>query len=113
MVLQYKNRCMNADGKIYCRDLRIFGNEVYSNWWRKEGHRVDEDDLIDVLLANPDIMVIGMGYAGIMEVSSSLQSALKDQNIELISEKTPEAVKVFNSIQSRRKKIAGAFHLTC
>ena len=113
MTLQYKNRCINADGKIYCRDLKILGNEVYTNWWRKEGHRVDEDDLMDVLFANPDIMVIGMGYAGFMEVSSSLRSALKDRNIELILGKTPEAVKIFNSIQSRRRKIAGAFHLTC
>jgi hypothetical protein len=113
MTLQYKEKCMSADGKKYCQDLKIFGNEVYGNWWRKEGHRVDGGDLKDLLSANPDIMIIGMGYAGFMEVPASLRSALKDRNIELIAGTTPEAVKAFNSIQSKGKKIAGAFHLTC
>ncbi len=113
MTLQYQDRCMRTDAKIYCQDLKVLGDEVYSNWWRKQGHRIDEDDLQDVLSEKPDIMVIGTGYAGFMEVPSSLRKTLKARNIELIAEKTPEAVEVFNVIQSRGKKIAGAFHLTC
>jgi hypothetical protein len=113
MTLQYKDRCMSVDGKKYCQDLKIFGNEVHGNWWRKQGHRVEVSDLKDILSANPDVMVIGMGYAGFMEVPDSLRLALKERNIELISDRTPEAAKAFNSIQSKGKKIAGAFHLTC
>lgn len=114
MTLQYRDRCIKTGGKMYCRDLKILGNEVYTSWWRKEGHRVDKDDLLDILSAKPDIMVIGMGYAGFMEVSNSLRKALKAQNIELIAETTPVAVEAFNIIQSGgKKKIAGAFHLTC
>jgi hypothetical protein len=104
---------MSVDRTIYCRDLKILGNEVYANWWRKEGHRVEGGDLEDVLSAKPDLLVIGMGYAGFMEVPLSLRSELENQKIELITETTPEAVKIFNSLQSKGKKIAGAFHLTC
>ncbi len=114
MTLQYQNKCIRTDGKKYCRDLKILGSEVHTNWWRKEGHRVDKDDLQDLLSTKPDIMVIGMGYAGFMEVSDSLRKALKAKSIELIAETTPVAVEAFNIIQSGgKKKIAGAFHLTC
>ncbi len=113
MTLHHRSRCVETDGKKYCQDLKVLGDDVYSHWWRKQGHRVDEDDLQDILSANPDIMVIGTGYAGFMEVPDSVRKALKDRKIELITEKTPEAVERFNIIQSRGKKVAGAFHLTC
>jgi hypothetical protein len=113
MVLQYEDICLRVDSKRYCKDLKILGGEVNGHWWRKEGHRVDVEDLRDLLSGEPDIIVIGTGYAGLMEVSERLRRVLTDRNIELIEEVTPEAVKVFNKIQSRARKIAGAFHLTC
>ena len=83
------------------------------NWWRNEGHRVDTDDIADILTASPEVLVVGTGYAGFMEVSKSLHSALKDRNIKLIAQKTPQAVKTFNELHSQGKRVAAAFHLTC
>ena len=113
MVLQYEDICLRVDKKRYCKDLKILGREVYDHWWRKEGHRVDVEDLRDILEGKPDVIVIGTGYAGLMEVSDRLRTVLADRNIELFEEVTPDAVEVFNRIQSRAKRIAGAFHLTC
>jgi len=113
MTLQYTNRCISVDGERYCKDLKILGDKVHGNWWRREGHSVNVDDLKDILSGGPDIMVIGKGYAGFMEISDSLRAALKHGNIELITGTTPEAVKAFNSLQGQGKKIGGAFHLTC
>jgi hypothetical protein len=48
-----------------------------------------------------------------MEVSNSLRSALKNQNIQLIAGKTDEAVNAFNRLHSEGRRVAGAFHLTC
>ncbi len=113
MTLQYQERCMRKNGSLFCRDLKIIGEKIVENWWRNEGHLVDEADVTDVLTGNPEIFVVGTGYAGFMEVANSLRSALKRNNIRLIVEKTPEAVKTFNELQSQGKKIAAAFHLTC
>ena len=113
MVLQYQERCMNGNGLRLCRDLKIVGDKIVENWWRKEGHRVDIGDITDILAENPEVLVIGTGYAGFMEISKSLHSALKKRNIQLISGKTQKAVKTFNQLHSGGKRVAGAFHLTC
>jgi hypothetical protein len=70
-------------------------------------------DVTDILAAHPEALVVGTGYAGFMEVSNSLRSALKNQNIQLIASKTDEAVRAFNRLHSEGKRVAGAFHLTC
>ncbi len=113
MVNQYRAGKIVVEGKEYRRDLKIFDHEVRQDWWRKEGHSVDEDDMNDILSAKPEILVVGTGYAGQMRVSSSLRSFLDKHGIRLIAEMTPEAVKTFNRLQSEGKKVAGAFHLTC
>ena len=113
MVLQYQERCMNEDGLRLCRDLKIVGDKIVENWRRKEGHRVDTGDITDIVAEGPEVLVVGTGYAGFMEVSKSLHSALKKRNIRLIAGKTQEAVKTFNQLHSEGKRVAGAFHLTC
>jgi len=113
MTLQYQERCVRRKGANFCRDLKIIGDQVLENWWRKEGHRVDVGDVTDILATSPEVLVVGTGYAGFMEVSKSLHSTLKNRNIQLIAEKTPEAVKTFNQLHSEGKRVAAAFHLTC
>ncbi len=113
MTLQYQERCMSGNGLHFCGDLKIIGEKIVENWWRKEGHRVEVGDVTDILAASPEVLVVGMGYAGFMEVSNSLRSALKNQNIQLIAKRTAEAVKTFNQLHSEGRRIAGAFHLTC
>jgi len=61
----------------------------------------------------PEVLIVGTGYAGFMEVSKSLHSALKDRNIKLIAQKTPQAVKTYNELHSQRRRIAAALHLAC
>ena len=113
MTLQYQERCISEDSLRFCKDLKIIGDDIVENWWRNEGHRVDTDDIADILTASPEVLVVGTGYAGFMEVPKSLDSALKDRNIKLIAQKTPQAVKTFNELHSRGKRVAAAFHLTC
>ncbi len=113
MNLQYQERCISSDGLSFCKDLKIIGDDVLENWWRNEGHHVDAVDIADILTASPEVLVVGTGYAGFMEVSKSLHFALKDRNIKLIAQKTPRAVEIFNELRSRGKRVAGAFHLTC
>ncbi len=97
----------------FCRDLKIIGERVVENWWRKDGHRLDAGDIADILAESPEVLIVGTGYVGFMEVSKSLRSALENRDIRLIAEKTPQAVKIFNELHPGRRKVAGAFHLTC
>lgn len=113
MIEHYRFGAITVDARTYRKDLKIIRGEVVPDWWRKEGHEVDVDDLRDVFTAKPEILVIGTGDSGRMETSPSLRSALADANIRLIEAPTAEASRTFNRLLKEGKDVAGAFHLTC
>ena len=113
MTLRYEERCIRGDSLNYCKDLKIIGDDVVENWWRNEGHRVDVGGVSDILAVTPEVLIVGTGYAGYMEVSKSLHTELENRSIKLIAQRTPRAVKTFNELHSQGKRVAAAFHLTC
>jgi len=84
-----------------------------ANWRRREGHRLNKEDIEDIFVENPNVLVVGTGYAGNMRVDESLRRSLEGHDIEVVAQKTHEAVKTFNKLLSEGKDVAGAFHLTC
>jgi hypothetical protein len=113
MIEEYQAGQMIVSGKAYRKDLKIIGDRVVSNWWRAQGHFLTAEDLSDILAAKPEYLVIGMGYAGLMQVPDSLCQKMQDLAIKLIKEKTPKAAQAFNSLAAQGLDVAGAFHLTC
>lgn len=114
MIDQYSTGSyMTVQGTKYYKDLKIIHGRVKDNWWRKEGHRLDAEDIEDIISAKPNVLVVGTGYAGNMRVPITLRTLIEDRNIQLITEKTAEATKTFNRLSNRGKDVAGAFHLTC
>jgi hypothetical protein len=86
---------------------------VIPDWWRREGHSVEEADVDDVIAAKPGILVVGMGDPGRMQVRGSLRSALADAGISLVEEPTASALHTFNRLSAEGEDVAGIFHLTC
>ncbi|GBE02126.1 hypothetical protein BMS3Bbin06_00968 [bacterium BMS3Bbin06] len=99
------------NGKIYTNDVIIFPEEVFSPWWRKEGHLLHREDLLDVIKNEPGVLIIGRGYSGEMKVPDPLVRELEEMGIRVIPMKTPEAVKKYNDL--RDGKAVAALHLTC
>ena len=114
MIEQYTTGShMTVQGKKYFQDLKIIHGQVKGNWWRKQGHRLNSADISDILSVKPDVLVIGTGYAGQMDVPVSFHSDLEGQDIKVIAERTSEATETFNRLFAQGKDVAGAFHLTC
>jgi len=99
--------------KLYTRDIKILGTEVVPSWWRREGHKLYSEDIEDVLSFEPEVIVVGTGSPGLMSVQDEVKQLCKKRKIALISCPTEEAVKIFNELSEKGKKIAGCFHLTC
>lgn len=104
---------MTVNGKRYHQDLKIIRGEVKENWWRGEGHRLDTNDIKDILSARPEVIVIGTGYAGNMRIPASVQQTIEGHHIKVIAATTADAIKAFNQLEAEGKDVAGAFHLTC
>jgi hypothetical protein len=113
MIEAYSFGSLTFAGKQYKKDLKILGGRITGNWWRKEGHRVDVGDVLDILEAGPAVLVVGMGAYGLMRVSDKLEKTLASKNIQLIAQKSAKAAKTYNQLAGEGKDVAGAFHLTC
>jgi hypothetical protein len=100
------------DNQTFTGDVIVYGEKILSRWWRKQGHRVDMDDLARVPLETASHLIIGTGYSGLMAVDRSVEEYCLKNKIDLEAMTTPEAVKRFNSL-SGKKNLIGAFHLTC
>ena len=114
MIEQYQEGSyLKIDGTQYYNDLKIIDGRVKGRWWRSIGHRLQTEDIFDILAANPDILVIGTGYAGNMRVPDEVRSAIENKDIDVITAKTAQAIEIFNRLHAEGKDVAGAFHLTC
>lgn len=113
MIERYSFGQIVIQGEMYTSDLLIVRGQVIPGWWRVSGHRVEPEDLTQVLAAEPEILVLGKGSPGMMKASDSLRSVLKEQNIELIEQDTAKAAKTFNRMLQKGKNVAAGFHLTC
>ncbi|MFQ5795674.1 MAG: Mth938-like domain-containing protein [Candidatus Bipolaricaulia bacterium] len=110
----YRFGSIVIDGKPYRSDVMIYGDQVKSDWWRKEGHRLHLEDLDWVLSRGPKVLVIGTGANGRMVVPESVKAELESRGIEMIVEPTGEAYKTYNRLRgSNDTNVAAALHLTC
>ena len=103
---------ITIDGKTYTSDVVICPDKVNASWWRKAGHNLEVADLAEVIIANPEVLVIGTGATGLMKVPKETISHLESKGIEVHIERTEKAVELFNKLQ-KDKKVIAALHLTC
>jgi hypothetical protein len=113
MITDFSFGKIVVNGKTYKNDIKIVDGRVISEWWRRSGHRVEVEDITDVLEAEPEVVVIGKGSPGLLKSTASLRDYLAGSHIELIEKKTSEAIHVFNRLFQQGKKVAAGFHISC
>ena len=109
----YRFGSIEIDGCKYTSDVIILLTGVKGNWWREQGHNLKPADLTEVIEASPDVLVIGQGVNGYMQVSGEALAALAEAGIEAVCLQTDEAVGAYNERSKRGEKVAAALHLTC
>jgi len=98
------------DGKRYNSDVIVFKDWVKS-WWRKEGHRLQIEDIKEILEEKPDILIVGIGAFGVMKIDNKVKEKLREERIKLIEKNSKQACEEFNKIKD--KNVVLAIHLTC
>jgi hypothetical protein len=103
---------MVVSDTTYYSDVIVYPDRVDPSWWRREGHYLRVEDVSGIAAAKPDVVIIGTGQSGAMEVPKETVDHLESRGITVFVEKTGRAVELFN-IQPEDKTVVGAFHLTC
>ena len=96
---------------------RRYEDDVIISWDgevtdRKKTHMFSKDEVQNVMMKSPEIIIIGTGTGGLAKIDPAVEIATKLEGIELIIKKTPEAVEDFNKL-SRRRKVVAMLHITC
>lgn len=112
MIDSYSFGRMVIDGQAYTSDLIIYPDHIAHSWWRKSGHKLCVEDIEDVFKLEPEVLVIGTGFAGLMKVDKEVEKYAQSKGMALIVDRTKNAVQKFNEISAKNKTVA-AFHLTC
>jgi len=76
------------------------------------GHQPCFDDIAEVLTENPEVLIVGTGASGLMEVLPQVEEIARAQGIELIVETTDRACDTYNQL-SHSQRLVAALHLTC
>lgn len=112
-INHYEFGHIEIDGLDYDADVIITPDGVLDHWRRKEGHNLVGDDLIEVIAARPEVVVIGAGAYGRMQVPESTRDFLESRGIRVEIAPTADAVAKFNKLQKHYARIVAALHLTC
>lgn len=111
MIEHYEFGEIRVDGDTYTNDILILPNKKILAWWRRSGHKVINDDLAEVYKHKPEVLIIGTGRYGIVQVTDEVYEYCFTHNIRLIVKDTIAAIKIYNKDASKSK--AAGFHLTC
>ena len=99
-------------GTTYDHDVIIFPDRVESPWVREEEHRPHIGEFAGIVKAEPEVLVIGTGYAGVISIPDQIRNYLTSKGITVHVEKTAAAIDRYHSLLGREKVVA-ALHITC
>lgn len=100
------------------KDVLIVKGEVIS---RNKGvlraiygmsHLLSDEEVKKLGEGHPDVIIIGSGHTGMLEVKKSQVKKLKEKCSEFYLLLTPEAAEKYNEFL-RKKKVNALFHTTC
>lgn len=99
-------------GKTYTADVIVYPDRVEPSWQREEEHRPQIGDFAEIVKAEPDVLIIGTGYAGVLSVPDQIRNYLTSKGITVHVEKTAKAIDLYNTLHESERVIA-ALHVTC
>ena len=112
MIDSYSFGEIVINGERYTKDVIIYQDRVDDSWWRKEGHSLRIQDIMEALQTRPEVIVVGTGYSRMMRVPSATRENIESWSIDLVVEKTRNAYQIYNRL-ARHKRVVAALHLTC
>lgn len=95
---------------MYRAPLIVYPDRVDGRWWRKDGTSFSPADFDAVIAAEPEVVVLGIGFQVKVSVPEETRQRFENAGIECIVADTADAVERFNQL-SPSKKTIGAFHL--
>lgn len=103
----------SENGEGVGKDIFMVGRDVRA-WKERKGHHLKTSMVACALAEEIDILVIGNGVHGAIDVTKKTRKAINEAGISrLIIEKTPEACAIYNRLVREGARAALLAHGTC
>ncbi|MBI5806745.1 Mth938-like domain-containing protein [candidate division TA06 bacterium] len=112
-IESYSFGLIKIGGQEFKSDLTIYPGHVNDKWWRKEGHLLQMEDLTDILALKPEVLIVGQGLPGLMQVDQKVEEYCRGNGIRLLVMPTEKAVEEYNNSSGKKEKVVACLHLTC
>lgn len=109
MIQSYTFGRYLIDGKEYRYDIKIIDGKIST--WRN--HHMKVEDILDLIDAKPEVIVIGTGASGVLQVSNEIIELINSKDIELIIGMTGKACEKYNLLEKKGRKVCAILHGTC
>jgi len=109
---------VRINGKNY-RDVLTVGEEVEPRDWKRleqafgRGHWLGDWEVEKLLSGKPEIIIIGNGTEGALEVTEEIKKKIKEAGVELKILLTPQAIEEFNNLYQAGRRVNALIHTTC
>ena len=95
---------ITPDGAVIARKTELSLND----------HDLSEEEVQILIDMAPEVIVIGNGKSGALQVSPEAREACVSNGIQLIVDKTSAAINKFNWLaKDGKQRVAALFHITC
>jgi hypothetical protein len=120
MIDEYRFGFIKVNGKEYFNDVEVRWDGTVLDWPREKSHVFTLKDAERAAAQDPEVIIMGTGESGAARLTEECKGFIKEKGIDLVADRTEEAVKTFNIIfyesleeEGRQKRVIGLFHLTC
>ena len=102
-------------------EIRIDGKDYYSDvvvWWDGKielvvkTHQFGMNELLNLLKKNPEMVVVGTGIEGCVEILEEVTQEMENRELMLFVENSRNALEIFNALVSEGKKAVAFIHVT-
>jgi len=106
------------DGKKYNQVL-IIGDSIIERDYEKlkdlfgTSHKIGEWETEALLKEIPEIVIVGTGQDGKLEVDKNFLEKMRKNSVKVIAQITPEAIKIYNEKVKAGKRVNALIHTTC
>jgi hypothetical protein len=114
VVIEYfTSGCIVIHEVTYTADVIIWPEGVDDARWRLEGHRLAKEDLEPILNKEPDILIIGTGPQGELQVPADVIDYMEQCCEQVYVEPTEQACARYNDVCDKPLRVTAGLHLTC
>jgi len=108
---------MTGEKRQHFKDCKVWPGGAREWRWEETGTHhnpgIQPADIEEILKQDIDIIVLGRGQLGRLNVCAETEALLRERGISYHAEKTIRAVQLFNELATQGKRVGGVFHSTC